>query len=66
MKKPFEKEVYIRLIKNDSGLICTVKYGALAWKATEFSIGERPDLNNAVSAETEPLLVLRKRPRDKS
>lgn len=60
MKKPFEKQVYIRLIKNDSGLICTVKYGALAWKATEFSIGDAPDVNGAVVKEPEPELVLRK------
>lgn len=63
MKKPFEKQVYIRLIRNDSGLICTVKYGALAWKTTEFSIGDPPDLNNPVSKEAETELVLRRRNR---
>ena len=63
MVKPFEKQVYIRLLKNDSGLICTVKYGALAWKTTEFSIEDPPDPNDPVSAEAEPELVLRKRNR---
>ncbi len=41
------KEIYIRLAENEPVFVCTIRYGALASKATRFSVqaGMTPELD---------------------
>ena len=42
MKIRFTQEVYIRLANDQTGFVCTVKYGKLYSKATEFPLKCEP------------------------
>ena len=55
------KEVYIRLVENEPMFVCTVRYGGLPWKSTEFPLKTRPEV--APDPEEEALPILRTRNR---
>ncbi len=62
MKKPFEKQVFIRLTKNETGIVCTVKHGDVNWKVTEFTIeGEPAPADPTVFDDVAVRAVLRRR-----
>ncbi|HLJ47587.1 MAG TPA: hypothetical protein VKU01_16340 [Bryobacteraceae bacterium] len=62
MKKPFEKQVFIRLTKNETGIVCTVKHGDVNWKVTEFTLeGDPAPADPAVHDEEAVRAIVRKR-----
>ncbi len=55
------KEVYIRLVENEPMFVCTVRYGGLPGKSTEFPLKTSPEV--APDREEEALPILRTRNR---
>lgn len=55
------KEVCIRLVENEPAFVCTVRYGGLPWKSTEFPLKTSPEA--APNPEEEALPILRTRNR---
>jgi len=53
----FGREVYIRLTDNETGLVCTVKYGKFWVKSTAFGLQLTPE-----ALEEKALVLARKRP----
>jgi hypothetical protein len=49
------KEVSIRLVENEPMFVCTVRYGGLPWRSTEFPLRTSPEV--APDREEEPLPI---------
>jgi hypothetical protein len=53
------KEVYIRLVENEPMFLCTVRYGGLALKSTEFPLKTSPEVTPDPQEEAVPILRTR-------
>lgn len=60
------KEVYIRLVESEPKFVCTVRYGGLPGKSTEFPLKTSPEVTLAPEQEAVPILRTRNRVRASS
>ena len=55
------KEVCIRLVDNEPMFVCTVRYGGLPWRSTEFPLRTSPEVAPDPDEEALPILRARNR-----
>ena len=55
------KEIYIHLIENEPGFVCTVRYGGLIGKSKYFPLEIAPEVALDLDEESFPVVRIRKR-----